>query len=164
MFVTLRIKLLGELATRNGNRLHYVLQLQRDKTFAQLMFIMRKKIKVLEAEALFFTFENQMIPNHYLIGSYGRRVLNIDLSVENAFGSWDKIYIRSSIKQLADNCFIATIFYKYYWWSEYEVSKYFVTKALAKEWVLNERTHGCLVEKDLKFGTPITNSTEEKTE
>jgi hypothetical protein len=145
--VMIQLKLDAKLAMRNGNRLNYVFYLGKSKTFGELMFIVRKKIRINEGESVFIMHNNAMIPMHKMIGAYGIAVLKCDLMVQNAFGTLDRMYLRSEIRELENHYWLATIWYSWYGLSDYTESRYCSTREKAERWILEQRTNGRLVEK-----------------
>jgi hypothetical protein len=146
--VMIQLTLDTKLATRKGNRLNYIFYLNKSKTFGELMMIIRKKIYNIQAgESIFVLYKNKMVPMHFCVGAYGEPILKCDLMLESAFGTLDRMYLRSEIRELENHYWLATIWYSWYGISDYRESKYCPTKDKAERWILEQRTNGKMVEK-----------------
>ena len=151
MSVSIKISLSDGLAVRLGNRSIYHLRMPRESTFGQLMIKLRRVIKMIDAAEALFLFidiagKRTLPPLSKTLGSYGLRRLKCFVTGENAFGTWNKMYVRSEIKQLDENAFIASITYSYYGLQHFTETKYCTTLLMAREWILRERCGKVLVE------------------
>ena len=59
-----------------------------------------------------------------------------------------RMYVRSSIEQLTEHGYIATIVYSFYGITHFSESQYCASLADARNWILHERCAGVLVETD----------------
>lgn len=60
------------------------------------------------------------------------------------------MYVRSSIEQLTEYGYIASIVYSYYGLTHFTESQYCQSLEQARHWILKQRTAGVLVEKSSK--------------
>jgi len=135
-----------KLASRNGNRLVYIFSVSNSHTIGHLMNRLRRKIKgILPGEGLYLMVNNTMPPVSSQVGALAKNEkLNVKLMCESVFGAWNKSFVRAEIEQSDVGCFIARVYYNWYFifpWSEEGIFK---TLEEAKAFILEKRTNGIM--------------------
>jgi hypothetical protein len=151
MSVTLLVSLDVKLSTRLGNRTHYIMTMSKKHTIGHLMVKMRRKIKGINPNEAIYLMINDTMPTMSTTlskveqnGTNENGVIECSIMCESAFGAWSKSFVRAEIEASDIGCFIARIFYNYYFVVPYKDERIFRTLEEAKHWILEERTGGIM--------------------